>query len=500
MMRAKQLVGMRSVGAGFGALLCLVLAGGCAKDAGGSDREQGASGAKAAASGSGSKEATGAGGTGDFGNSMNMPTTDNTRGSMPTPGEGRVDCVGETQNAKQVQVDMYIMLDRSDSMLELTGAGPNKWDAVRSALTAFVGDSASEGLGVGLQYFPLGAPGIPESCMADGECGAQGGGCLNRACLPPRFGSAVFTPCLSTADCPLSSPGCAPFGECSLDNTLACFDLGAKGCQDMGDCNPVAGECLMYASCLVANYQNPAVEIGVLPDNGMALVDSLAAEKPIGLTPTPVALSGAINHAAEHAAANPSHRVIAVLATDGLPTQCLPQDTMTEEQAVKVVADIAAAGLKLKPAISTYVIGVFAPDDTTALQNLETIAAAGGTEHPFIVDTTQDANQQFLDALDEIRGGTLDCEFELPAAPDGKEVDYKLINVELNDASGTRSLVYVQDPTRCADSTVGWFYDADPTQGGTPTKISVCPKTCDTLHAATDASVEIRLGCPQNVM
>jgi hypothetical protein len=354
---------------------------------------------------------------------------------------------------------------------------------------------------VGLQYFPLGAPGIPESCMADAECGAQGGACLNRACLPPRFGNATFTPCISDADCPLTSPGCAPFGECSKDNTLACFDLGANGCQDQGDCNPVAGECLMYSSCLAANYQNPAVEIGVLPDNGMALTDSLSGEKPIGLTPTPAALTGAINHAADYAAMNPTHRVIAVLATDGLPTVCLPDNTMTEDQAVQVVADIAAMGLKLKPqAIETYVIGVFSPDDTTAMANLQKIAVGGGTDHPFIVDPTQDVNKQFLAALDEIRGGTLDCEFKLPEAPDGKEVDYKLVNVELTDKSGTRSLAYVTDLTQCGQSDVGWSYDVDPTTGATPTKISVCPKTCDMLRTISDASVEIRLGCPQNVM
>ena len=67
-------------------------------------------------------------------------------------------CVGETQHAQPVEVDMYVMLDRSDSMRETTGAGNTKWDAIREALTSFVTDSQSDGLGVGLQYFPLGAP------------------------------------------------------------------------------------------------------------------------------------------------------------------------------------------------------------------------------------------------------------------------------------------------------------------------------------------------------
>ena len=47
----------------------------------------------------------------------------------------------------------------------------------------------------------------------------------------------------------------------------------------------------------------------------------------------------------------------------------------------------------------------------------------------------------------------------------------------------------------CADSALGWYYDADPLMGGTPSKISVCETTCETLRKAQDASVEIRLGC-----
>jgi hypothetical protein len=263
----------------------------------------------------------------------------------------------------------------------------------------------------------------------------------------------------------------------------------------MGDCNEVQGECLLYSSCEADDYAMPAVEIGVLPQNGMALVDSLAGSDTIGLTPTPPALDGAIQHARSYATTFPTHRVIAVLATDGLPTECVPPNVTTVEAAVDVVADIAARGLLGRPAVETYVIGVFVPEDTNALANLEKIALAGGTEKPFIVDASQDVNQQFLAALDEIRGGSLDCEFNLPEAPDGKQLDYKLVNVELTDASGKRSLEYVGSVERCADSELGWFYDADPLMGGTPTKIGVCDSTCQVLRNAADASVEIRLGC-----
>jgi hypothetical protein len=474
-------------------LACAAALQACSGDEDGDDRDGQQSGG-ASQSGTGAKGG-GTGGTGDFGNAPDMSTGGTMRTTTPVkPGDLPADCTGDTQSAKQVDVAMYIMLDRSNSMLEMTGAGESKWDAIRAALTAFVSEPASEGLEVGLQYFPLGAPGKPESCMVDADCGMNDA-CLNRACLPPAFGNATFTQCLSDLDCPVTSPGCEPFGQCSLDATFACFDIGAGGCQDMGDCDEVQGECLLYSSCVPGDYAEPAVQIGALPGNSMALVDSLAASDTIGLTPTPPALDGALQLCSSYAAAFPTHRVIAVLATDGLPTECVPPNVTTVEAAVDVVADIAAGGLLQRPAIETYVIGVFVPEDTNALANLEKIALAGGTDKPFIVDASQDVNQQFLAALDAIRGGSLDCEFGLPEAPDGKQLDYKLVNVELTDTSGKRSLEYVGSPDKCADSELGWFYDADPLMGGTPTKISVCDSTCQVLRNAADASVEIRLGC-----
>jgi hypothetical protein len=407
-------------------------------------------------------------------------------------------CVGQTQGAQEVTVDMYIMLDRSGSMTEPTGAGPSKWDAIRKALTSFVQDPQSDGLGVGLQYFPLGTAGVPETCQKDSDCGSQGGQCLSKACLPPLFGagSATFMQCLSDADCPRNSQGCAPYGVCSGDATLACFNIGAGGCQTMGDCDLAAGECTTYGSCVSGDYAKPAVPIATLPDNAGALALSLSSEKPIGLTPTPAALTGAIDMASQQAKQHPDHRVIAVLATDGLPTQCLPTNVTTAAQAIAATAQIATKGFAATPSIPTYVIGVFAPDDTGANANLNQLAAAGGTKSAFIVDQSQDVTQQLLTALASIRSGSLACEYALPVAPAGQTVDFSLVNVQFTMSDNTtKSLLYVQSQAQCGKADLGWYYDVDPSSGQAPTKINVCPKTCDTLRAASGATIQIRLGC-----
>lgn len=179
------------------------------------------------------------------------------------------ECLGETQSAEPVEVDMFVMLDRSSSMLGETGAGSTKWDAIRSALTAFARDPDSAGLGVGLQYFPIGREGVPAVCATDDECAAASGGeCMNRACVPPVLGPPVdFTFCRDDLDCSPLSDGCVPFGICSLDEGFACFDISAGGCGAEGDCVAATGECSQFASCDAADYASPDVPIATLPGN-----------------------------------------------------------------------------------------------------------------------------------------------------------------------------------------------------------------------------------------
>jgi hypothetical protein len=435
----------------------------------------------------------GQGQPGDFGNSRTMPTA---RGDAGMPVLQAPNCAGKTQNAQPVEVDMYIMLDRSGSMMEMTGAGNTKWDAIRQALTTFVRDPQSSGLGVGLQYFPIGKTGVPDTCNSDKECGSDGGPCLNKFCRPARF-ATTFTPtlCLSLADCPFSSPSCGTMGICEMDDTLACVNVGPNGCQgnNAGACVGIPGGCQNYSVCQAAEYAKPAVAIDLLPGNADPVTNSLMAEMAAGLTPTPVALQGALDLAQMHATAHPDHRVIAVLATDGLPTDCLPANVTTVDQAVMLTANIAAQSLAQATSIQTYVIGVFSPDDTGAMMNLDMMAVAGGTKHAYIVDSSKDVSQQLLDALATIRGGALECELELPTAPAGEKLDFNYVNVQFTDTS-QHDLFYVRTPDQCTKSNLGWYYDIDP-KAGTPTKILVCPSTCDTLQASRAASIEIKLGC-----
>src|SRR5262245_52281183 len=139
-------------------------------------------------------------------------------------------CAGSSVKGELIPLDMYIMLDKSGSMLDKTGQngnGPPKWDAVTAALDAFFADQGSDGLGVGIQFFPMNLPGVPDSCTNNNQCGA-GGPCILKACT----GMSPLTPCNSNADCGFLGQ-CATLGQCQNNPTYYCFTQGQTCGTDM---------------------------------------------------------------------------------------------------------------------------------------------------------------------------------------------------------------------------------------------------------------------------
>src|SRR5690606_13133461 len=126
---------------------------------------------------------------------------------------------------------------------------------------------------------------------------------------------------------------------------------------------------------------------------------SLNSTSPNGGTPTRYALEGALQHAKEWSDSHPDHTVIVVLATDGEPSGC-SGNSMSNIRTV--AADYAAQGIK------TFVIGI-----GNQTGNLNEIAAAGGTGQAIMV-TGSNAKQEFIDAMNAIRGVALACEYEIP--------------------------------------------------------------------------------------
>lgn len=421
-------------------------------------------------------------------------------------GDGSV-CSAETHTGKLAPLDMYVMLDVSSSMLEQVGSGsnsPTKWDAIKQAFTNFLGSSQAAGLGVGIQYFPILQPNVPASCTTSTQCPGTTGPCaFLTACLNELQFNQVI-PCTTSSDCPTGRDRCVQLGTCSLDSTGLCYPLGNAG-GSCGNC-ALQGWCGNEDSCQVGDYSKPAVPIGTLPGAASAITQSLSATKINihALTPTGPALQGAITYAEAWAKAHPSHKVIDVLATDGVPTECpTPTDQASYNQLINQIAGYAKQGVA--NGIDTFAIGVFSPSDIQngAQTDLNTIAKQGlpgGTGQAIVVNTSQNVTQEFTDALNKIRGSALSCSFQIPQPQDGGTLDYNKVNVQYTDASGNPvQIYYVGDQSKCDPTSGGWYYDVNPANGGTPTKIVVCGASCTTYQTTANATVNIALGCKTQI-
>jgi hypothetical protein len=226
--------------------------------------------------------------------------------------------------------------------------------------------------------------------------------------------------------------------------------------------------------CTAGNYLNQLMNMTALPDTAGVLAAALTANGPdpnFG-TPTKPALDGAIAFAKTVQATGKKTAV--VLVTDGEPNDCNSDLAST--------ASAAGAGL---PDIETYVIGV-----GDLLTNLDQIAMGGGTTKALIVSTTNPAaiSADFVKVLGGIRSKALSCEYPMGQPPNGEMLDINKVNIQFTPKGGTvTTLDYSAD---CSNGS-GWKYD-DPAM---PTKIIICPTSCNTLLANADGKIDIVFGC-----
>jgi hypothetical protein len=343
-------------------------------------------------------------------------------------------CASSHYEGKLSPLDIYIMLDKSGSM-----TSNNKWGNCTNALKTFVQSPVADGIGVGIQYFPFTGP-------------------------PP--------------------PGCALCMDCNCIFGPTC---GCSGCSSSCMNGVCTATCLggVADSCMVPDYATAAVEIGLLPGNATALVNSINSITPNGGTPTRPALEGALSHARDWAIANPDHKVVVVFATDGEPSTnlCAP-NTIPDSQ------NIAQMYLNGTPSIPTYVIGV-----GSTLTSLHAIAQSGGTMMAYIVDGGPNTTQQFIDAMNAIRQSAgLACEYIIPPLTDGGMIDFNQVNVQYIPGSGgtAQDILHAQDAADCDPVQGGWYYD----NNAAPTKILICPATCMTIEADDLGKIDILFGCP----
>jgi Mg-chelatase subunit ChlD len=398
--------------------------------------------------GGSAEDAAGSSGAAAFGGMMPYAGTgDYGRSGSSAPGgaggqEGEETCATESHEGVRTPLDIYVMMDISGSMAEEVGGSDTRWTIVRDSLLAFLQEPTSAGMGFGLQYFPSIDPNAPVTCMTDADCVSAAG---------------------------------TDYGPC----------LVLVGVPELCPLLPFLCVCTNSSNCDVGIYAVPAVPIVELPAGFTQLSASLNAQNPAGSTPTRPALEGAIQYATQWQIDHPDRKTVVILATDGEPQGC-------NLNTVQDVANIAAAGLGGTPSITTFVIGV-----GSSLNNLNTIAAAGGTDQAYLVEPGD--RDQFKAALDSIRMSSLSCDYFLPdPATLEEELDFEKVNIRFTPAGQTTPVLIMRtaDGTenQCDPVNGGWYYD----NPSAPTMIRMCPVTCEQFNLI-GGKVEIEIGCATEI-
>ena len=319
-----------------------------------------------------------------------------------------------------------VVMDRSSSMVGqnppgATGcpSGVECWVPTAAAIESFVNSPEATGLWMGLQFFPLDDPGMPDyqaSCDAEGV------------------------------------------------------------------------------------YATPYVALAELPSNAAAIEQAMTEQDPRSFnpfqqgTPTYPALQGGITAAQRFAIANPNFKTIVILSTDGAPTRCDPRDTPT-------IGQLAARGLNGEavdgsgqtglPTIETYVIGI------GNIDGLNDISRAGGTGDAIILDFNDPAVSAdlFFDAMQQIRGRALPCDYSIPELTAGT-FDPGKVNLQyIDDQNNKEFILYVESESACDPTTGGWYYD-DP---DSPNRIYTCASTCSELKTTSSGNVAVAIGCDTKI-
>jgi hypothetical protein len=369
-----------------------------------------------------------------------------------------------------------------------------------------VSDPKSAGLNVGLQFFPQ-----QKACTTDKDCvptatstnryctgrqlcaGPNGPGPTPRTCGaapviiigPISNGCPAGTTCQNAGYCATSGEACTNVGQACPMGAGTC-EAAPKTCSNA---NLIGG---VLAECDEALYQAPAVAIDVLPMGQMALTRALDRKTPTGGTPMGPAVRGVLAHLRARLQADPGRKVALILASDGLPGGCQRNDTPS------IAADLTAAFMG-PPSIPTYVIGVFSQGELPQAEpQLTQLAMAGGTTRAFVLTATADLNTRLLDALNQIRGAALACEYRIPTMQMGG-VDFAKVNVRYTGSAGPQDIPYVERMDRCDPTRGGWYYDVHPSMGR-PSRVLVCPATCTRFKSDGSAQVELVFGCATRVV
>jgi hypothetical protein len=247
---------------------------------------------------------------------------------------------------------------------------------------------------------------------------------------------------------------------------------------------PVEGVVCGTAQCDAAEYGTPSVPMTALPEPTL-FANAIDANFPACHEGTPMitAFEGAVPYFQGLAANDPLAHVAIVLVTD--VTTGEPYESCKDMQGQPALDAVAQQLANIAATIPTYVIGV---GSVTALQQL---AQAGGTETAYLVSITDPAKTQteFLATINLMRRAAVPCDVTIPAPPKGETLDPNLVNLTFTPPTGGDPVLFSMSADCTSEES--WRYD----NPDAPTRIELCPSTCDSVKAQYGGRIDVAFGC-----
>ncbi len=238
-------------------------------------------------------------------------------------------------------------------------------------------------------------------------------------------------------------------------------------------------------------YTTPEVPLGPLTidpapadTQEQLLSASLDANTPVSGQYTPMygGLGGSLQAAQAFMSANPGQKAAVILVTDGIPEASY---CTSFQLSIANIANLASVAYNGTPSVPTFCLGLQGSKEA----DLQTIATAGGGA-AFFLGSGSNAKQLLIDKLKSISGALLACEYAMPKGDPGQPVDPGKVNITYTPgAGGSQQFYKVSGASACVPG--GWYYDNE----AAPTKIILCPDTCNQVQQDPQGGIQIVLGC-----
>jgi hypothetical protein len=415
----------------------------------------------------GSDDAGGGGsGAQNSGGNGSTSTGINTGGS----GEGGfAECAKFTDEASQQPAAMLIVLDKSASMTV-----QQKWGTAQLAVVQAIDNDAFDSMSLGLVTFPASFT-PPPQCLCDYCCGGDPGLCglvlpMGVSCGVSALPQVAMAPAGTeksnqggvrkaiydylVANSPLSNgdDGSPIYDAVNLGyQALRAYDIDKRVLVLVTD---GGFSCTSLSNPPRPGYSDGACLDWEYPDNVNALITAARTDSNAPINTFIVGLPGS--------------------------------DSTGQMQGM-----YATAPYNMKLALSTYAVSGSPETVPAGCDSTAVFTQGGGAPavpcHLDLTTGTFDA-QVLADAISQIRGKALGCVYDLPAPPPGEVIDPTKVNVDVTTDGNLVHLPKRSMPADTCETDGCWDYQD-------PDTVEIIGKSCDDITAATEAKVDIIVGC-----